>query len=152
MTIDDLQARYVKALNAKDMQGWLACFGADGRYVCTSRENHDAGLPLAIMMDDCPERLRDRVKFITEVWAGTFEDYRMRHVVQRISAREVTSTGFEVESNFIVTHTNAKGHSDILAAGVYLDTVSISAGKAQFRSKTAIIDDHATCRYLVYPI
>lgn len=150
--IDSLQTRYIRALDRKDFKGWLSCFGPTGSYICTSRENHEADMPVAIMMDDCPERLRDRVRFIEEVWSGTFEDYAMRHFVQRMDVREAAAGVFEVESNLLVTHTGSTGQAKILATGSYLDVIEVIEGEALFRSKIAILDDHATVRYLVYPV
>lgn len=152
MEIDALQARYVKALDVRDMGAWRACFAGPASYICTSRENYERGLPVAIMMDDDAARLDDRVRFVDEVWAGTFEKYATRHVVQRISATARDGASYEVESNFIVAYTTTEGHSAILATGVYLDVVVLEGANMAFRSKTAILDEEATPRYLVYPV
>jgi len=151
MQVDELQMKYLAALDRHDMKAWLACFAEEGSYVCITRENHDAGLPVALMLDDCGARLRDRVKFIDEVWSGTFEDYATRHFVQRI---ECTSSdgGVKVLTNFMVSYTNRRGGSDILATGVYEDEIDLGGNGARFRLKRAIMDTVTTPRYLVYPI
>jgi 3-phenylpropionate/cinnamic acid dioxygenase small subunit len=59
--INGLQVRYARALDTRHMEGWLDCFDGDGGYVCISKENEEQGLKLALMMDDSPERLCDRV-------------------------------------------------------------------------------------------
>jgi len=151
--IDGLQLRYLRALDRKDMTGWLDCFDRDaGGYVCTTRENEAQGLPVALMMDDTPQRLSDRVRFITEVWSGTFEDYETRHFVQRIDSTARGQGLYAVTSNVMVVYTSARRHSEILAAGVYEDEVAVGAGGARFRTKKAILDTVTTPRYLVYPI
>lgn len=150
--VDALQAAYARALDRRDMQGWLDCFEDEASYVCTARENEEQGLPLALMMDDCRARLVDRVKFVSEVWAGTFEDYATRHLVQRLACRRAPSGLYEVESNFVVTYTSARGRSEVLTAGVYEDRVALSASGARFAAKKAILDTVATPRYLVYPV
>ena len=149
--IDELQQRYTRALDTKDMQGWLACFGEQGAYVCTTAENESQGLPIGIMRDDSRERLMDRVKFIEKVWAGTFEDYSTRHFVQRISHAEAGET-ITVETNFMVSYSAEGGPSQMLATGIYRDEVELSADGALFRRKTAVIDSAVTPRYLVYPL
>ncbi len=73
--IDALQNRAIRALDQRDWTAWLRSFAREASYVCLSRENEEQGLSMPLMMDDCRERLEDRVKFITEVWVGTFEDY-----------------------------------------------------------------------------
>src|SRR5437764_14991668 len=82
--LDELQMKYLAALDRHDLDAWLDCFAAEAGYACITRENHDAGLPVALMLDDTRTRLKDRVKFINEVWSGTFEDYATRHFVQRL--------------------------------------------------------------------
>nr|ART40124.1 K161 [uncultured bacterium] len=151
--IDALQTNYLRALDGRDMAGWLDCFAdKDGSYICTTRENEEQGLPLALMMDDCYERLQDRVRFITEVWSGTYEDYQTRHFVQRLDCSHKGAGIYAVASNFMVSYTSPRGQSEILAAGIYRDEVSLAGNDAKFKSKRAILDTVATPRYLVYPV
>jgi 3-phenylpropionate/cinnamic acid dioxygenase small subunit len=150
--IDALQMKYLSALDRHDLESWLACFASEAGYVCITRENHDAGLPVAMMMDDTRARLKDRVKFITEVWSGTFEDYATRHFVQRLDCKESAKGRYDVLTNFMVSYTNRRGGSDILVTGVYEDTVAITGAEASFISKRAILDTVTTPRYLVYPV
>lgn len=150
--IDALQMKYLAALDRRDLQSWLDCFAAEAGYVCITRENHDAGLPVAMMMDDTRARLNDRVKFITEVWSGTFEDYATRHFVQRLDCKETGKSRFDVLTNFMVSYTNRRGGSEILVTGVYADVVEAAGKEARFLSKRAILDTVTTPRYLVYPV
>jgi len=150
--VDELQMKYLAALDRHDMKAWLACFAEEGSYTCISRENHDAGLPVAMMLDDTHARLRDRVKFIDEVWSGTYEDYATRHFVQRFECIPGNGGRVTVRSNFIVSYTNRRGGSDILVTGVYEDDIDLSGTAARFKSKKAIMDTVTTPRYLVYPI
>lgn len=104
------------------------------------------------MLDDCRARLKDRVKFITEVWAGTFEDYATRHLVQRVDARRAGERLYAVESSFVATYTTARGRTELLTAGLYEDGIVLAAAGAKFQSKKAVLDTIVTPRYLVYPI
>ena len=150
--IDALQMQYLAALDDHNMEGWLACFAEEAGYVCITRENHDANLPVAMMLDDTRARLKDRVKFVNEVWSGTFEDYATRHFVQRIDCKPNGDKRFKVRTNFMVSYTNRRGGSDILVTGVYQDVVEINGAEAHFVSKRAILDTITTPRYLVYPV
>lgn len=151
-----LHAAYSRALDGKDMAAWLATFTdhPESSYVCLSRENVDAGLPLALMMDDCRARLIDRVSFITKIWAGTFQDYRTRHFIQLLSLDDDGGELIHATSNFTVMYTpEDSGISGVLAIGVYEDTVESSAtGGLRLRSRRAILDTSVLPRYLVYPV
>ncbi len=150
--LDDLQIRYVSALDRRDFDAWLACFDAEGSYICTPRENEEQGLPLALMMDDCTARLKDRVSYITQVWAGTFEDYWTRHFVQRLECKQLEPNRYSMLSNVSVLYTSARGRSEILVAGCYQDDVIVEPEGARFRAKKAVLDTSITPRYLVYPV
>jgi 3-phenylpropionate/cinnamic acid dioxygenase small subunit len=150
--IDALQMKYLAALDRRDFDAWLDCFADEAAYICISRENHEAGLPVAMMMDDTRARLRDRVRFIKEVWSGTYEDYATRHFVQRIDSKPLDKSYFSVVTNFMVSYINRRGGSDILVTGVYDDTVDTKGGTPKFVSKRAILDTVTTPRYLVYPV
>jgi anthranilate 1,2-dioxygenase small subunit len=150
--VDALQMRYLAALDRHDLEAWLECFAEEASYTCITRENDEAGLPVALMLDDCRARLKDRVKFVNEVWSGTFEDYTTRHFVQRFDCTPSGRGSVSVLSNFMVSYTNRRGASDILCTGIYQDKIDLGNGVARFRQKRAVLDTVTTPRYLVYPV
>jgi anthranilate 1,2-dioxygenase small subunit len=150
--VDALQMKYLAALDKHDLEGWLACFADEASYTCITRENSEAGLPVALMLDDCRARLQDRVKFVNEVWSGTFEDYTTRHFVQRFECLPAGAGSFKVLTNFMVSYTNRRGASEILVTGVYEDEVGLGGNGVRFKAKRAVLDTVTTPRYLVYPI
>ena len=150
--IDALQMSYIAALDSKDMHGWLDSFTADGSYICIANENEESGLPLALMMDDCHERLEDRVTYVTKVWAGTFEDYQTRHFVQRIACTPKGGDLYETVSNFTVFYTDSAGNTGTLVCGRYVDQIVVGNGGAKLKSRRAVMDTNVAPRYIVYPI
>jgi 3-phenylpropionate/cinnamic acid dioxygenase small subunit len=153
--IDELQTRYIHALDSKNIPGWLAAFAEtpDASYICITQESVERNLPLALIMDDCYARLQDRVTYITKIWAGTFQDYRTRHFTQRVSAAKLSHDTVAVHTNFTVIYTpEDTGTSEVLTAGVYEDVVLLADGGAQFLSKRAVMDTSILPRYLVYPL
>lgn len=153
--VDALQTGYILALDEKNLQQWLASFAMadDASYVCTSADVVEAGLPVALMMDDCRARLEDRVTFINKVWAGTFQDYRTRHFVQRVLCSPAGNNRYDVRTNFHITYTSeASRDTRILASGIYEDVVAIDDNAARFLSKRAVTDNATMPRYVVYPL
>lgn len=144
--------RYIRSLDDRNMRGWLDCFAEQASYVCTTRENIEQDLPIAMMMDDTRERLEDRVKAVEKVWAGTFEDYCTRHFVQNLMYEQVSESLWVAESNFMVTYTTATGGMQLLAAGVYADEILVEGGLARLVSRKAVLDASVMPRYLVYPL
>jgi 3-phenylpropionate/cinnamic acid dioxygenase small subunit len=152
--IDELQLRYIDALDEKDMGAWLALFSPDASasYTFTTAESVESNFPVAIMLDDCRGRLEDRVTFISKIWAGTFQDYRMRHSVQRIRCEQDAGM-WRVRSNFRVICTPIGRDQRVeTISGVYQDVIDVSGAQPLYRSKKAIADLSVLPRYLVYPI
>lgn len=151
--IDDLQRRYIEALDRRDLAAWLDCFshGGDASYFCISAENVERKLQIGLMYDDCRARLEDRVTFITKVWAGTFQPYRTRHFVQRLGAAKRAGGQLHLVSNFSIAITPEGGTSNLLAVGQYEDVVVLDRGEPRFLSKRAVYDTTVLPRYIVYP-
>ena len=154
--LDRLLLADANALDSKDMLAWLANYAEEheASYYCRAAENTENSLELGFMFDDCRARLEDRVTYVNEIWAGTFQDYRTRHFVQRVSLRHVDASTAEVVSNFSVFMTPMDtGITAILAAGQYRDTMRLYAdGGAKILSRRAELDTSVLPRYLVYPV
>ena len=152
--VDELQVRYIDALDRRDMDGWLAAFDEkDASYILQTAESEEARLPLALILDDNRARLEDRVSFITRVWAGTYQEYRTRHFIQRLDCRPAKAGLYAVRTNFMVAFTRLDlTRTELLATGVYHDLVAVEGGTARFRAKKALTDASALPHYVVYPL
>lgn len=153
--IDALQSRYVAALDGRNMDAWLATFSKDPdtSYICTTAENEEAGLSLALILDDTYARLRDRVTYVTTIWAGTFADYRTRHFIQRTACRPVHESLYEVETNFMVAYTPVEtGRTELFGAGMYFDRIVVDGDDALFLAKKVVMDSSMVERFMAYPL
>jgi anthranilate 1,2-dioxygenase small subunit len=151
--LDALQLGYIDALAGKNMDAWLATFDEQGSYICKTQEAQERGMDIAFILDDCHDRLKDRVQFVTRVWVGTFQDYQPRHFVQRLGCRYVGDRLIEMRSNFMMMFTRSDTRrTELFAAGQYVDVVSLATDRPLFRSKTAIVDAPLLPHYMAYPI
>jgi 3-phenylpropionate/cinnamic acid dioxygenase small subunit len=149
--LDALNGAYAAALDSHNWKAWIELFTADCSYAVYSLENVDAGLPLGYMIDDRRERLQDRVKFITEVWAKTIESYRTRHLIQRIRTERDADGIYHARANVMVGYTESNGTPGILVCGYYDDVVRMTAEGPRFVKKTVYLDG-TPARYLAYPL
>jgi 3-phenylpropionate/cinnamic acid dioxygenase small subunit len=62
LQIQDLNARYVQAIDANKLEAWPDFFTEDGRYRVTTAENFERGLPLGLIYATSRALLRDRVR------------------------------------------------------------------------------------------
>lgn len=153
LKVDELQNRYIVALDGKDMDGWLSTFvdSEDASYYCISAENEENNFPICLMLDDCRARLKDRIIFINQIWKGTFQDYRTRHFLQRLSCEQESDNTYRVRTNFSIDYTFDPHPTAVLASGVYEDLITIEGDDARFLEKRAIYDTTVLPQYIVYP-
>ena len=150
--IERLNLTYIRALDRRDMHGWLATFDRPGSYVCIAKENEDRGLPIGYMLDDCYERLQDRVTQVTKIQPDAVEHYQPRHFTQVVDIQPLGGVNYRVETHFTVNYTpDNTGRTDVLATGTYVDEVVVN-GEARFRSRRAVLDTNVVPRYVAYPI
>ncbi|AKK27874.1 MULTISPECIES: aromatic-ring-hydroxylating dioxygenase subunit beta [Mycobacteriaceae] len=149
--VGELFGAYAAAVDQRDFAAWLALFARECAYEVHAMENVREGLPLAYMMDDCRERMVDRVKMIEEVWADTVEPYDTRHIQQRTALRELGEGRWKVRSNLLVAYTAASGEAGILVSGHCDDIVVLHGATALFESRFVVVDNIPP-RYLVYPV
>lgn len=149
--VDELLGRYSDVVDEQDWQRWPDLFASECSYTVHTLDNLRRGLPLAYMYDDNRARVLDRVKFITEVWAGTVEPYGTRHVTQRTRATRLDDGRWRVRAHFQVSYTENDVLSGLLAAGYYDDLIDLSAGDPRFAQRRVCLDS-MPARYLVYPL
>lgn len=151
--IDALQTSYVMALDAGDMTAWAATFSTapETSYFCIAAENDRRGLPIALMYDDCRARIDDRITFVDQVWVGTYQPYRTRHLVQRLTCEPVGQNVYSVMSSFLIMMTAEGGATIVMTSGVYRDVIEVQGNHAVFRGKRAVYDADVLPRYLVFP-
>ena len=154
--IERLQIQYCTALDNKNMQSWYNAFAEDenASYTCITKESVENDLSLAMMLDDCQARLKDRVTIVDDIWAGTFQDYRTRHFTQLVAADKNNDDLVDARTNFQVLYTpDETGITEVLTAGVYEDRIVVpKSGDARFLTRKAVLDTNVLPRYLVYPI
>src|SRR3546814_20660490 len=116
----ELQSAYMSALDGKKMRSWLDTFEDDpsASYICIARNDVESGLRVAMMLDDCRDRLIDRCTFIEDIWEGPFQDYRTRHFVQHVHASTSADGLVDMFSYFSLIFTpDATGVTKQVASG-----------------------------------
>lgn len=157
----DLLTRYIRVVDdARRINEWPELFAPEAEYIVVTRENHERGLPVAVVRDDSRDRIADRVTIIREFWGagGRAEDRHYnepwpRHVVGPVWA-EVTDTGeVAVGAHFVVYQTVQVTETPrLLAMGEYQDAVTFADGGPRFRAKKVILDTPVLQDVFVYPL
>jgi anthranilate 1,2-dioxygenase small subunit len=157
----ELLARYVRVVDDPDrIEEWPELFADTAEYRVVTRENLEAGLPVAVVCDDSKDRIVDRVTVIREFWGagGRLEDrhynqVRPRHVVGPVWTEPQEDGTVRVVANFVVWGTpTSDPNPRLLALGEYRDVVEFTPQGPRFRSKWVVLDTPVLQDVFVYPL
>jgi len=152
LTVENLLARYVHAIDDDRLEDWPGFFTENGRYRITTAENYERGLPLSIIYADSRAMLFDRVSALRH--ANIYEAQRYRHTVSSTIVERVDANTARATSNFQVVRIMHTGESILFASGRYLDRIRLNGegGQAIFEERVVVLDSRAIDTLLAIPI
>ena len=150
LALQDLQDRYVAAIDNDRLEEWPGFFIEACHYGIVSRENEEAGLPAPVIHCTSAAMLRDRVLALRH--ANIYEKPAYRHALSGMVFRTEPDGSHAVETSYIVVNTDQEGVSHLYQAGRYLDQVVMTEAGLRFRSKRCIYDTLRVQTLLAYPI
>ena len=148
--VNDLHARYIRAIDDDRIEDWPNLFTEDGLYRIITRENHDQGLPLAIMECQGRRMMEDRVTGLRRI--NVYEPQRYSHQTSGLVIDGIGNGQVTCRSNYLVIRTMATGAMTVFAAGVYDDTIEVGADGTRFRERVVITDSRQVDTLLVIPL
>ena len=150
LAIQDLYAEYASAIDEFRLDDWLALFAESSSYQIVPRNNYDRGLPLALMLCESKDMLRDRVVALQQ--ANEYDIHTDRHLISGLRIRGQAGTLIRVEADFAVFRCNSEGEASLNAVGRYLAGVWIEAGQARFADKTVVLDNFCVPHAISTPL
>jgi anthranilate 1,2-dioxygenase small subunit len=157
----DLLTQYVRVVDDPSrIDEWPDLFAGEAEYVVVTRENEERGLPIAIIRDDCKDRILDRVTIIKQFWgAGRrvedrhFNAVWTRHIVGPAWADLTDDGRVHVGAHVMVwASTRVEPEPRLLAVGEYRDIIAFTDGAAKFQAKKLILDTPVLQDAFVYPL
>jgi 3-phenylpropionate/cinnamic acid dioxygenase small subunit len=148
--IQNLNARYVEAIDNDRLEDWPGFFREDGSYKITTAENVAQGFPIGLMFATSRAMLRDRIKALRQ--ANVYEAQHYRHVLGAplVIAEEVGLA--RARTNFIVARIMHTGETTLFATGYYEDRVAKNGPELLFAEKTVVIDSRQINTLLAIPL
>jgi anthranilate 1,2-dioxygenase small subunit len=150
LSVENLLARYVHALDDDRLEEWPDFFVEDGRYRITTAENFERGLPLSIIYADSRAMLRDRVSALRH--ANIYEAQRYRHAVSSVLVERVDARTARATSNFQVVRVMHTGESTLFASGRCLDRIRLDAKAPRFEERLVVLDSRSVDTLLAIPL
>lgn len=146
----DLYAEYAHLIDDDKLENWPELFTVDAVYRITTRENHDNGLPLAMIYCDGRPMMADRISALRT--ANIYEQHYYCHTISTVRVLSSDATGHNTRSNFTVTRTMAEGDTMVFATGRSFDRIVEDAGRLRFADRLVVLDSRSIDTLLVIPI
>src|SRR5437899_1217386 len=162
LTVQDLNARYVEALDDGRLEAWPDFFTENGRYRVTTAENFARSLPLSMIYATSRAMLRDRVRSLRD--ANVYEAQRYRHLLgaplleagahspSKTGVNALTDNAINARTSFIVARIMHTGETTLFASGRYHDQIVLEDGAPRFAEKTVILDSRLIDTLLAIPL
>ena len=112
--IAELYLDYVELLDGERYADWLELFAETSSYLAISKENYDAGLPIATIRCDSRGMLADRLHAIQHT--AMFEPRTMRHIIGPARVRATGSGALKAEASFVVLRSMHEGFTEVFCA------------------------------------
>lgn len=148
--VQDLYQNYGHAIDVDDLEAWPEFFTEDAHYCVIPRENHDRGLPAALI--DC----RGRAMFLDRVvalrTANIYNIHFDRHLVSPAVITGRDGALLECRVNFTVMQTDQSGVTGLFAAGVSYDRVRMDEQRLRFFERRLVLDTYGVPELLATPL
>jgi 3-phenylpropionate/cinnamic acid dioxygenase small subunit len=148
--IEAFNADYANAIDADRLDDWPAFFTEAGVYRVVTRENHERGLPLALIYATGRGMLSDRITALRT--ANIYEPHVYCHQVSATRLLGRDGGGWCAQANFLVVRTMISGPMTVFATGRYHDRFVEVAGALLLAERTCILDSRQIDTLLVVPI
>ena len=148
--VDNLQGRYVAAIDNDQLEAWPGFFTDPCRYEIISAENVEQNMPLGVFFADSRAMLTDRVASLRR--ANIYEAQRYRHIVSPALVVSEDEKLLRAETNFVVVRIMLDGDMRLFMSGRYRDVVDVSGPSPRFAEKRVIFDNRRIDTLLALPI
>jgi 3-phenylpropionate/cinnamic acid dioxygenase small subunit len=148
--VQDLNARYVEAIDNDQLEAWPDFFCNECKYLITTADNVSQGLPIGLMYATSRAMLRDRIKALRQ--ANVYEAQRYRHILSAPRVVGGEAGVLQARTSFLVVRIMHTGESMLFATGFYDDRVKLESGQALFVEKTVILDSRQIDTLLAIPL
>ena len=149
LKVQELQARYVQALDDDRLEDWPNFFADQCRYLVTTAENVANNMPLGMIYATSRAMLRDRVRSLRE--ANVYEAQRYRHMIGPPVIAAGEGGLIRAQTSFMVVRTMHTGEMTLFAAGRYDDRIALADAPC-FVEKVVVLDSRQIDTLLAIPL
>ena len=149
--VQELQARYIQALDDDRLEDWPNFFTDQCRYLVTTADNLAQGMPLGMIYATSRAMLRDRVRSLRD--ANVYEAQRYRHMIAPPVIEPGEGGVVHAQTSFMVVRIMHTGETMMFVTGRYDDRIRLDGPEApRFVEKTVVLDSRVIDTLLAIPI
>ena len=151
LQVQDLQARYIQALDGDRLEDWPNFFTDKCRYLVTTADNVAQGMPLGMIYATSRAMLRDRVRSLRD--ANVYEAQRYRHMIAPPVIERDEGGLVHAQTGFMVVRIMHTGETVMFVTGRYDDRIVLDGPDApRFVEKVVVLDSRQIDTLLAIPI
>lgn len=150
LRVEDFCAEYAHTIDDDRLEDWPGLFTANGIYRVTTRENFDAGLPLAMIYCDGRGMMEDRISALRT--ANIYEPHVYCHMTSAVRVLGRSGGDIRARANFAVLRTMPEGDMSVFACGRYFDRLVEEDGRVRLRERVVVLDSRQVDTLLVVPL
>lgn len=149
--VQELQARYIQALDDDRLEDWPNFFTDQCRYLVTTADNLAQGMPLGMIYATSRAMLRDRVRSLRD--ANVYEAQRYRHMIAPPVIERGEGGVVHAKTSFMVVRIMHSGEATMFVTGRYDDRILLDGPEApRFVEKVVVLDSRVIDTLLAIPI
>jgi 3-phenylpropionate/cinnamic acid dioxygenase small subunit len=149
--VQELQARYIQALDDDRLEDWPNFFTDACRYIVTTADNLAQGMPLGMIYATSRAMLRDRVRSLRD--ANVYEAQRYRHMIAPPVIERGEGGVVHAKTSFMVVRIMHTGETMMFVTGRYDDRILLEGPDApRFVDKSVVLDSRVIDTLLAIPI
>jgi len=149
--VQELQARYIQALDDDRLEDWPNFFTDKCRYLVTTADNLAQGMPLGMIYATSRAMLRDRVRSLRD--ANVYEAQRYRHMIAPPVIEQGEGGIVHAKTSFMVVRIMHSGETMMFVTGRYDDRIVLDGPESpRFVEKTVVLDSRVIDTLLAIPI
>ena len=150
LALEELYHDYAACLDDGELERWPEFFTETCIYKVVPRENHERGLPLAVLSCESRAGLQDRVTAVRET--AVFGPRALRHIVSGVRVLEQHGERIQSTASYAVFETLPGEETRVFNVGRYLDVVVRDGVALRFAERICVFDSVLVPGSLVYPI
>ena len=149
--VQELQARYIQALDDDRLEDWPNFFTDQCRYLVTTADNLAQGMPLGMIYATSRAMLRDRVRSLRD--ANVYEAQRYRHMIAPPVIERGEDGVVHAKTSFMVVRVMHTGETTMFVTGRYDDRILLDGPEApRFVENVVVLDSRVIDTLLAIPI